>query len=325
MVRKVLLLIAAMTPLLGCSASLRQPMNTTEAATQLTQVTHAAGDQFDPAVSPDGKTIAYESAESPGDKPHVEVTSIHDLLSGRPARPAYSSKQATGLEPAWSSDGSALVFQSDALGPDRLVETMGDGVAMTRFLGQIGDSELSGGWPAMSPDGQKVALTLGPIKLYQTDWRTSIPLSSSIGLTDLAGTGTTVLGSGADPAWSPDGKRIAFVRVADGHTHVYVARADGTGATQITDGPEDDREPAWSPDARFIAYCAVHANDHGWTLSNLSVVRPDGSALTQLTEGDRLAGRPDWARDGYIYFHANATDRFHIWRIEPVGDLRAQP
>ncbi len=61
----------------------------------------------------------------------------------------------------------------------------------------------------------------------------------------------------------------------------------------------------------------MHPNDAGWMQANLFVVHPDGSGLVQLTEGDRLACRPDWANDGFVYFHANATDRFHIWRIRP--------
>jgi hypothetical protein len=36
------------------------------------------------------------------------------------------------------------------------------------------------------------------------------------------------------------------------------------------------------------------------------------------TEGDHSARRPAWAHDGFIYFHADVTDRFHIWRIRPI-------
>ena len=65
-------------------------------------------------------------------------------------------------------------------------------------------------------------------------------------------------------------------------------------------------------------FCSAHGQkEQGWTQSNLFVVRADGSGLEQLTEGDRIACRPDWASDGLIYFHANATDQFHIWRLAP--------
>jgi Tol biopolymer transport system component len=311
------LLLAAMTPMLGCSASLRQGVNTTDAASRLEQVTRGTGEQLDPAVSPDGKMIAYESAASAGATPHVEVMALDDRRADHPAAIEYSSRDKLGLEPAWAPDG-ALVFQSDALGSGRLVEAIADGVQGERLLGPIGDRELSSAWPAMSPDGRSLLLSLGPVELFQTGWKSSITLDSSIGLTDLNGTSTTILGAGTDPAWSPDGRRIAFARSTEGHLHLYVAHADGTGATQITAGTEDDRQPSWSPDGRFIAYCSMRPNEHGWQQANLFVVQPDGTGLAQLTEGDSLACRPDWAKDGNIYFHANVGGHFHIYAIRPT-------
>src|SRR5207244_616815 len=56
------------------------------------------------------------------------------------------------------------------------------------------------------------------------------------------------------PAWSPDGKRIAFTRIDYTKAPdygVYVMNADGTGATKILD---DAGEPAWSPDGKSIAF-----------------------------------------------------------------------
>ncbi|HEY2511442.1 MAG TPA: hypothetical protein VGI39_11325, partial [Polyangiaceae bacterium] len=84
-------------------------------------------------------------------------------------------------------------------------------------------------------------------------------------------------------------------------------------------GPDDDVHPAWSPDGSALVFCSEHGAEDGRTQANLFVVHPDGTRLVQLTEGDRIACRPDWARDGYIYFHANATDRFHIWRLRPTA------
>jgi Tol biopolymer transport system component len=314
-----LLLLAAMTPLFGCSASLRHGVTTTDAARGLEQVTRSSSNEFDPAVSPDGKSIAYESADSPASTPHVEVTSLSDLTAGHRPRVEYSSKDATGMAPAWTPDGRAIVFQSDALGTSRLVETIGDGIQTTRFLGRVGQDDLYGAWPALSSGG-RLAFSLGPTLLFRTGWRTTLPLDATIGVTDVAGSTMSIIGAGTDPAWSPHGRRIAFARWTGGHMHLFVSDADGSNTTQITDGIEDDRQPTWSPDGRYIAYCSMHSSDAGDAEANLFVVRPDGSGLAQLTEGDRLACRPDWANDGFIYFHANATDRFHVWRIRPIEE-----
>jgi len=314
---RALLLVAASTPMLACSASLRHGVRTTDAATGLEMVTRSPGDQLDPAVSPDGKSIAYEAADPAGSTPHVEVMPLDEAGSDHP-RLEYRSKQATGVEPTWMPDGSALVFPSNALGRDRLVETMGEGIQKTRFLGPIGNEVLRGSWPAVSPDGRRIALSLGNVELFRSPSATSVPFDAAIAVSDLEGSGVRVIGAGSDPAWSPHGRRIAFAREVDGHTHLFVARADGSGATQITDGPDDERHPAWSPDGRRIAFCSMRRNDEGWMQANLFTVRPDGSELVQLTEGDRLACRPDWASDGFIYFHADPTGQFHIWRIRPA-------
>ena len=312
--RRLLPMLAAMTSLLGCSASLRHGVRATDAATQLEQVTRSSSNELDPAVSPDARAIAFERADSPGSRPRVEVVAMTELASVAP-HVEYSSKDAAGAAPAWTPDGSSLVFWSDALGSPGLVQTVGDGVEATRFLGPVGAGEIGGAWPAVSRD-RRLAFALGPTRLFETGWLDSRSFDQSVGVTDLNGSSMTVF-PGTDPAWSPDGRRLAFSRASDGHMHLFVAGPDGSAAVQITDGSEDDRQPTWSPDGKVIAYCSTRRNEEGWEQGNLFVVHPDGSGVTQLTEGDSLACRPDWASDGYIYFHANARERFHIWRLKP--------
>jgi Tol biopolymer transport system component len=306
-------MLAATTPMLGCSASLRHGVRTTDAAVQLQQVTRSSSNELDPAVSPDARSIAYERADSLSSKPHVEVMPMTELGSVQPHL-EYSSNDAMGATPTWTRDGSSLVFESDALGSPRLVQTIGAAIAQTRFLGPAGEGEIQAAWPSVSGEG-RLAFSLGTTLLFRTGWQSSRSYDDGIGLSDLAGSGMTVI-PGTEPAWSPDGKQLAFAREADGHMHVFVAKPDGSGASQITDGSEDDREPAWSPDGRQIAFCSMRRGDAGWE-ANLFVVHADGSDRIQLTEGDALACRPDWASDGFIYFHANTRERFHIWRLKP--------
>jgi Tol biopolymer transport system component len=281
------------------------------------QVTHSGVNEFDPAISPDGKSIAYDVAPTEDATPHVEVLSLADR------HVEYSSKETPGLEPTWMPDGSGLVFVSKTRGSVRgIVQTMGQGPARTNFLADAGDPQAITAWPAVAPNGQTVAISLANLKVFESGWRWTKDFDRAIGLTDLLGTGTTVLGAGTDPSWSPDGRRIAFARATRGHAHLFVANADGTDELQITEGSSDDLEPSWSPDGKLLVFCSAHGVDR-WTQANLFAVRPDGQGLVQLTEGDRMSCRPTWAKDGWVYFHANATDRFHIWRVRPVGPAEA--
>jgi len=301
-------------PLFGCTTVLR-PLTTTDAATDLEQVTHTAANELDPAVSPDGKSIAYESASTKDSLPHVEVMALGS--AGQPGHLVYSSGDVPGADPAWMPDDSSIVFVSrtrDAR--PRLVQTYGQGVRPV-FLADIGDPSFGGTHPAVSPDGKLVALSLGNLHVLEPGWRTAQLFDHALGVTDTLGSGLKVIERGTDVTYSPDGKRIAFVQESQGHEHVFVANADGSGATQITDGSEDDESPTFSPDGSHVAFCAVRGVAPAQE-ANLFAVRDDGSGLVQLTEGDRMACKPSWSRDGRIYFHANARDRFHVYRLRPL-------
>jgi len=71
-------------------------------------------------------------------------------------------------------------------------------------------------------------------------------------VSNLDGSGAHVIGHGMDPAWSPDGTRIAYA-VWGPHAGIYVANADGSDAHPVYQGP-DTRAPVWSPDGSQIAF-----------------------------------------------------------------------
>ena len=60
--------------------------------------------------------------------------------------------------------------------------------------------------------------------------------------------------AGSGPAWSPDGRRIAFHSKRDGNPEIYVMNADGSGVTRLTYNGARDLVTAWSPDGRRIAF-----------------------------------------------------------------------
>ncbi len=313
--RAVALVMTLPFAALGCAGTLQRPVVTTEAAMELTQVTNSRTNEIDPSVSPDGKAIAYAVAAAADARTHVEVASLTNTK-----HVLYASNDVLGREPTWMPDSSGIVFVSKVSpnSPEKLVQTFGQNEHRPIFLADVGNPNFLGVRPAVSPTGL-VAMSIAQVGFRDSGWPTVKQVDRGIGVTDLGGHGTEVIGSGTDPAWSPDGKLIAYAKRTAGREHLFVANADGTEAHQITDGTADDEEPSWSPDGKRIVFCSAHGTDE-WTQANLFVVRPDGSRLVQLTEGDRLACHPTWARDGYVYFHANVTDRFHIWRIRVRDD-----
>ena len=57
-----------------------------------------------------------------------------------------------------------------------------------------------------------------------------------------------------DPAWSPDGRTIAFVSDRSGNGDIYTMRRDSTDVRRLTRAAEPDSGPAWSPDGRSLAF-----------------------------------------------------------------------
>jgi len=112
----------------------------------------------------------------------------------------------------------------------------------------------------------------------------------------------------SDPAWSQDGRRIAFTRNEDAgefmtHTDddVFVMDADGDGLQQLT--PErhgqSSGQPSWSPDGRQIAYVHGASVDSGVPsrFGGLFVMNADGTDVRRLTQG-RADTDPAWSPDG---------------------------
>jgi len=127
------------------------------------------------------------------------------------------------------------------------------------------------------------------------------------------GTGLTRLTGGWQPAWSPDGARIAFTR----SDAVYVMKADGTGVTRLTTDTALDGAPAWSPDGTRIAFESTRDGNF-----EIYVMNANGSNPIRLTNDPAFDGEPAWSPDGSkIAFvsERSGLDRIYVMNANGSG------
>jgi TolB protein len=138
----------------------------------------------------------------------------------------------------------------------------------------------------------------------------------------------------AQVAWSPDGTRIAYQNPIADERGIFVANADGSDATRLTQGV-NDAWPSWSPDASKIVFsstrydptiqpCAPAGLDAGCP-TDIYVMNGDGSNVTRVTTDPVAEYRPTWSPDGALIAFERNTEgasliRPAIFTMRPDGN-----
>ena len=162
-----------------------------------------------------------------------------------------------------------------------------DGTGQRRLTVVPGQA-LGGAW---SPDGAQLAYSYLPA----ADGTDVEPLVQ-IHVMNADGTGDHVLATempASDPAWSPDGSRIAFVGSEGDVYDIFVMNADGTGVEQLTADPATDFAITWTPDGSALLYTSNPNGDHDIMRFELST-----KAITGVTTGPSNDYEPAISPDG---------------------------
>jgi len=276
---------------------------------QLTHVGRSEVASIDAEGSPDGKRIAFSSNRTgPWDDLYVMDA------DGGNVRQLTDTPEVSEHEAAWSPDGRHIAYSAQPRSP-----IAADGTRQDRQAAQIWIMDADGSnaraltsgssrnlGPAWSPDGSNIAFSSDRHAAFDINVIGTDEGDLEIYLMDRNGWNGRRLTEGAtalNPAWSPDGQRIAFqinrinirnregIIDAESIAHIHVMNADGSNQRRLTDSPRIEVRSAWSPDGREIVFNCGPGQDEKW---EICLVRADGSGLRKLTNNDAFDGHPDW-------------------------------
>ena len=305
-------------------------------------------------LSPDGTYVVYSASEPNLEEDEAQYDLWRARWDGSEKRALTRTPDSDEYQAAYSPDGKWIAFLSDRGDEDAKIQVWlmpadgGEAEVLTEFRGGVSDFQ----W---APDSARLAVVADDPELAEGEEEPKQPKPIVIDrhyfkedyvgwLTDkrehlylfeIAGKKSTQLTKGASdeqlPAWSPDGKQIAYVtkRGPDPDRHlnwdIYVIDArEGAEERQVTrfagadNDPSLDSRPAWSPDGKRIAY--LQQNDDKWIYYapwSLAVVDVAGGEVTRPLGADGFHSKPRFTPDGTAILALVEESRVtHVSRIE---------
>jgi Tol biopolymer transport system component len=235
----------------------------------------------DPAYAPDGRRLAFvlggaAAFDESGQKPRGPLVIANDDGTAFQVLPQLTEEDG---QPAWSPQGTSLVFRGKSGSNYDLYIVNADGSGLRRLT----DHPAADSDPAWtSRGGGQIAFTrMGNLFVVRPDG---------------SGLRRLTLRGGTEPGWAPDGKRIAFTR----GRNVYVTRADGSRLRRLT--RKGGATPVWSPAGKWLLFHRTGSYAGGTDNPGVYVMRVRGGGLRRVlddpadVETDRRIFDYDWGR-----------------------------
>ncbi len=323
--RRVTLIAAAaiLTCVFGL-ARIRRPATTGFPGVRFSYLTSLPTREIHPSLSPDGQKVIYSSDQN---GPYAVYATTLDGQTSRLTRslsPARSDSNE--LHPAWSPDGRLFAFlraagdSFDVMispvsgGPERKVAT----IEKIKIGSPLDDVLLAQGspGPAWSAGGGELAFTNGapggamaPIYVLELNSGRQRPLTHpALGDNDFC------------PAYSPDGKWLAFCRLRSNSTSsVYLIPASGGSERQVTHNNEDIRGLAWMPDGHSLVVSSNRAGPQRLWDVDLS-----SGDMTPLPTAGTSARDPSVSHDGKLLIYSDYMLQAEVWQV-PISVRAAAP
>jgi serine/threonine protein kinase len=231
----------------------------------------------------------------------------------QPTAESTSTPDSTPISVATLVGGGSgqIVFASSRSVVPQLYLVNADGTDLT----QLTNMDNGACQPSWAPDGTRLVFIspcLGRGEIFETIYN-----ESSLYIINVDGTGLKQLtpspGSDFEPAWSPDGKQIAFTSVRGGFRQIYTLDVDSLVVTLLTNTTDaiESSQPSWSPDGTKIVYTVKRVGAYQvWSMNS------NGQEAIQLVRSgqDLWDYSPAWSPDGRtIFFSQRRLGAFRPW------------
>lgn len=291
-------LVAFLRPSLIPSARVADPL-------EAVPLTSFPGQEQDPALSPDGRQVAFTWG---GEQSSFD--NIYLMQEGADTPLRLTDAEADEWAPAWSPDGQQVAFVRDL--------DNGCGVFVVSSIG--GSEHQLAHFPhrhvqalAWSPDPTQERLVLALQQPgHQSYGLYQLPIQADT-LIQLTRPPAISMGD-TDPAFSPSGNRIAFVRtLIDGIQDIYVVSAKGGTAMRVTSDSTRIAGFDWTPSGEEIVFASDREGNSG--LWRVAVGGGDPEWITTASEGTQIQ-HPTLAQQGTGLAFAQQSGQVNIWKVQ---------